>query len=150
MACCPLATLSFKQPRSPPCVCVRLRGGVYVWQEVQELSANWRMLKEAESRYVSTKSGLATIAASDDKEIMVPLTASLYVPGRVTDTEKVLVDIGTGYFVEKDVSGAQALLDRKIAVIVANADSIQSVARQKQKNLEVIMDMMRIKLKQNE
>ncbi len=29
-------------------------------------------------------------------EIMVPLTASLYVPGSIVDTEKVLVDIGTG------------------------------------------------------
>ena len=118
-------------------------------QELQELSSNWRTLKEAESRYVATKYGLVTIAASNDKEIMVPLTASLYVPGRVTDTEKVMVDIGTGYFVEKDVAGAQALLDRKIAVIVANADNIQGIARQKQKNLEVIQDMMRMKLGQN-
>ena len=118
-------------------------------QELAELSGNWRTLKEAESRYVATKSGLATIAQNDGKEIMVPLTASLYVPGTVTDTEKVLVDIGTGYFVEKNVSDAQSLLDRKIAVIVANADNLQQVARQKQKNLEVIMDMMRVRLQQN-
>jgi hypothetical protein len=31
---------------------------------------------------------------------MLPLTPSLYVNGSVASTEKVLVDIGTGYFVE--------------------------------------------------
>lgn len=34
------------------------------------------------------------------KKMLVPLTASLYVPGMLDDEEKVLVDIGTGYFVE--------------------------------------------------
>jgi prefoldin alpha subunit len=34
-------------------------------------------------------------------EILVPLTTSLYVKGRLVDREKVLVDVGTGYYVEK-------------------------------------------------
>jgi prefoldin alpha subunit len=34
-------------------------------------------------------------------EILVPLTSSLYVKGRLTDREKVLVDVGTGFYVEK-------------------------------------------------
>lgn len=32
--------------------------------------------------------------------MLVPLTASLYVPGKLDDAEKVLVDVGTGYFIE--------------------------------------------------
>jgi prefoldin alpha subunit len=32
--------------------------------------------------------------------MLVPLTASLYVPGSLDDAEKVLVDVGTGYFIE--------------------------------------------------
>jgi len=32
--------------------------------------------------------------------MLVPLTQSLYVPGELADTDHVLVDIGTGYFVE--------------------------------------------------
>lgn len=32
--------------------------------------------------------------------MLVPLTASLYVPGRLDDADKVLVDVGTGYFIE--------------------------------------------------
>ena len=32
--------------------------------------------------------------------MLVPLTASLYAPGTLDDADKILVDIGTGYFVE--------------------------------------------------
>ena len=34
-------------------------------------------------------------------QILVPLTSSLYVKGKLEDREKVLVDVGTGFFVEK-------------------------------------------------
>jgi prefoldin alpha subunit len=34
------------------------------------------------------------------KEIMVPLTSSLYVPGVMEENERVLVEVGAGYFVE--------------------------------------------------
>jgi prefoldin alpha subunit len=34
------------------------------------------------------------------KKMLVPLTASLYVPGTLDEADKVLVDIGTGYFIE--------------------------------------------------
>ena len=36
-----------------------------------------------------------------DPEILVPLTSSLYVKGKMADREKVLVDVGTGFYVEK-------------------------------------------------
>jgi prefoldin alpha subunit len=36
--------------------------------------------------------------------ILVPLTNSLYVPGKLSDTEHVVVDIGTGYYVKKVIA----------------------------------------------
>ena len=35
------------------------------------------------------------------KPLLVPLTTSLYVPGKLADPEHVIVDIGTGFYVEK-------------------------------------------------
>ena len=35
------------------------------------------------------------------KTILVPLTNSLYVPGKLCDPDHVIVDVGTGYFVRK-------------------------------------------------
>ena len=34
------------------------------------------------------------------KEVMVPLTSSLYVPGVMEENEKVLVEVGASYFIE--------------------------------------------------
>lgn len=38
---------------------------------------------------------------SADSTILVPLTSSLYVKGKLADREKVIVDVGTGFYVEK-------------------------------------------------
>lgn len=40
-----------------------------------------------------------TIAASN--AVLVPLTNSLYVKGELSNTESVLVDVGTGFLIEK-------------------------------------------------
>jgi prefoldin alpha subunit len=43
-----------------------------------------------------------------EKPILVPLTSSLYVPGTLADTNNVIVDVGTGFYVEKVGSDIQA------------------------------------------
>ena len=35
------------------------------------------------------------------KPLLVPLTTSLYVPGSLADAENIMVDVGTGFYVEK-------------------------------------------------
>ena len=47
------------------------------------------------------------------KEVMVPLTSSLYVPGVMEDSTNVLVEVGAGYFVEKSTADASTYCDRK-------------------------------------
>ena len=46
------------------------------------------------------------LIAFTGKELLVPLTSSMYVPGKLHDVEHVLIDVGTGYYVEK-VSGRE-------------------------------------------
>ena len=70
--------------------------------------------------------------------MLVPLTQSLYVPGELADTDHVLVDIGTGYFVEvrrtvRTVCVAAALTFRSCALLVrmqrhGQPDHVLSVA----------------------
>ena len=38
---------------------------------------------------------------SADRVILVPLTNSLYVPGKLCEVDNVLIDVGTGYYVKK-------------------------------------------------
>jgi len=38
-----------------------------------------------------------------DHEILVPLTSSLYIPGKVSDIQNVTMDLGAGYFAEMSI-----------------------------------------------
>ncbi|XP_022743468.1 probable prefoldin subunit 5 isoform X2 [Durio zibethinus] len=58
------------------------------------------------------------------KKMLVPLTASLYVHGTLDDSEKVLVDIGTGYFVEKTMAEGKDYCERKINLLKSNFDQL--------------------------
>ena len=57
-------------------------------------------------RTATTRLDLASTALNDlslrpkGKKMLVPLTASLYVAGTLDDADHVLVDVGTGYFIE--------------------------------------------------
>jgi prefoldin alpha subunit len=52
-----------------------------------------------------------------DKDIMVPLTSSLYVSGRMEENNKVMVEVGAGYFIEESADKAVEYCDRKSKTI---------------------------------
>merc|ERR1712100_313743 len=89
---------------------------------------------------------LSEIEPEGAKEILVPLTQSLYVPGVIVEAEKVLVDIGTGYYAEKTVPKAKEMIERKQLLVAQNRDSLTQVVKQKKQNLEAIQMVMMQKI----
>lgn len=105
-----------------------------------------------------------------DKKILIPLTSSLYVPGKIKDTVNVLMDVGTGYFVEKVGSGlfktvvrapsadstrhcrpqstkaAKASYNQKQLALRSSLATLQSQIEQKQNNFQSTTEMLRAKL----
>lgn len=64
------------------------------------------------------KNSLTELDGSEDNNrLLIPLNSSLYVPGVVNDKNKVIVELGTGYFAEKTIPEAQELVDRKVFFI---------------------------------
>jgi prefoldin alpha subunit len=95
----------------------------------------------------------------------VPLTSSLYVPGRLVDVENVLIDVGTGYYVQKvrpylllrwifcslcstRQTRAQAVkhYEVKIEYIKANLDALQETMQKKQDNMSYLVNVIQSKL----
>ena len=74
--------------------------------------------------------------------MLVPVMEGLYVPGKVGATDKVLVDIGTGYFVEKTPKGAEDYCKKKVLEMQANMEKIMGVARMKQKQLVMVSEQL--------
>ena len=74
------------------------------------------------------------------KDVFVPLTESVYVPGKIrirqnvlppssdvdkndTDEPLLLVELGTGYFVEQNTTATTDYLQRKLSLVDANSDN---------------------------
>ena len=60
---------------------------------------------------------------AEGREVMVPLTSSLYVPGVMEDSN-VLVEVGAGYFIEKNTTDATAYCDRKIKSLADSSTKV--------------------------
>ena len=71
--------------------------------------------------------------ANSNKDVLVPLTGSMYVPGTLANPEKVIVDIGTGYYVEKQSKAAQEYFNRKVKYVTENMERVQGIGNEKAK-----------------
>jgi prefoldin alpha subunit len=76
--------------------------------ELEHLTTSHSKLRAAQARFRDCVRSITHGVTGDEKtgtagrdEILVPLTSSLYVKGRLADREKVLVDVGTGFYIEK-------------------------------------------------
>ena len=83
--------------------------------EIKELSSQLDQLFGAKNRYINARNVLDDMNQSPNgSSLLIPLTSSLYVPGKVCDTNKVIVELGTGYYVEKNIIDAKDLISRKV------------------------------------
>lgn len=70
----------------------------------------------------------------------------MYVPGKLTDPEKVIVDVGTGYYVEKDIPAAKEYFSKKVKYVTEQMEKVQAIGNEKNKIREAVMDVMETKL----
>jgi prefoldin alpha subunit len=74
------------------------------------------------------------------------LTSSLYVPGTLADTETVLIDVGTGFYVEKSPSDALIFYEAKIEELGKNIKDLENIVNGKANNLRVVEEVLRQKV----
>lgn len=67
-------------------------------------------------------------------------------PGRLTDTEHVLVDVGTGFFVEKEIADAKDFYERKVKDLGESLKGLEDVVEGKARNVRMVEEVMRIKV----
>lgn len=76
-------------------------------EEIEHLTSSFTQLHAAQAKFreclrcVGAPKQGASSALQNDKSVLVPLTNSLYVRGTLTNAEHVLVDVGTGFYIEK-------------------------------------------------
>jgi prefoldin alpha subunit len=71
-------------------------------EEIQVLTRSFAKLRQAQMKFGESIEALRSInSSSENKSLLVPLTNSLYVSGELENSNTVIVDVGTGYYVEK-------------------------------------------------
>ncbi|KAG8533350.1 uncharacterized protein KY384_002133 [Bacidia gigantensis] len=121
-----------------------------ITQELQHLTTSFQQLKTAQAKFkdciTSIKNGLSR---EEGTPILVPLTPSLYVPGTLASPDTVLVDIGTGFYVEKKPDAAQEFYKNKVEELGRNLTDLEKIVQGKQGNLGAVEDVLRQKVIQD-
>ncbi|XP_011799335.1 PREDICTED: prefoldin subunit 5-like isoform X2 [Colobus angolensis palliatus] len=118
-------------------------------QEVEFFSTSIAQLKVVQTKYVEAKDCLNMLNKSNEwKELHVPLTSSMYVPGKLHDVEHVLIHVGTGYYVEKTAEDAKDFFKRKIDFLTKQMEKIQPALQEKHAMKQAVMEMMSQKIQQ--
>lgn len=84
--------------------------------------------------------------ASKGGDLLVPMTASLYLPGKVVQKDRFMVDIGTGYFVEKDAESARKVYLKKLSKLGDDSKKLKEILVQKNEILNNLTLVLRKKV----
>ncbi|KAL2819015.1 Prefoldin [Aspergillus cavernicola] len=121
--------------------------------ELEHLTSSHAKLRAAQARFRDcVRSINEGVVGSEKKgtkgkdEILVPLTSSLYVKGRLVDREKVLVDVGTGFFVEKTTAKAVEFYEAKVKELETNLTELEKLVQAKSSQQRLFEDALRQKL----
>lgn len=116
-------------------------------KELEVLQESLTRLKMVQQSFAQSEQSLDQLKPVEaNKEILVPLTGSLYVPGKLISNSKVLVDIGTGYYVNKSVDDAKKYFDKKVQFLAKQMDQLQPIFQQKAAIREDVMEVFQQKL----
>eukprot|EP00699_Malawimonas_sp_californiana_P001513 EC715684.1.p1 GENE.EC715684.1~~EC715684.1.p1 ORF type:complete len:157 (+),score=23.74 EC715684.1:1-471(+) len=114
--------------------------------EIQHPASSLEQLIRAANQYNDSNRCLESIKSGNEgKETLIPLTSSLYVPGKLGDSKSVMLDIGTGYFVERTPKQAQEYVKRKIDLLKSNIEDVRKAVAMKKRNFEVVSMVLRQK-----
>jgi len=117
--------------------------------EIQELTENYNNMKSASIRFGHSKESLEMLTPENEgREIMVPLSNSVYIDGKIAQVNRALVDVGTGYYIEQSTEGAKKVCDSKIKMIEDVLEKTTKITSDKKKMLEEITMVMQRKMMQ--
>jgi len=112
-------------------------------QQLRGVQQKFSESRNAVEKLAATKAAAKTSGAS--KAILVPLSAAMYVNGELDESERVLVELGTGYYAEMAFPKALDYFTRKVEYVSKQLASVQEIFAEKTKMRSAIVDMMRLK-----
>jgi prefoldin alpha subunit len=93
-------------------------------QRLQALAQRFAALRQAAARLTAATLAVQELEKTTESEVFVPLTESVYVPGKIRGgKDPLLIELGTGYFVEQTPQGTVDFFQRKLRLVDANSEN---------------------------
>ncbi|PVU84959.1 hypothetical protein BB559_007269 [Furculomyces boomerangus] len=118
--------------------------------DISNLTKMYGKLRQAQATFIECTNCLKSLENDDSKKVetkvLVPLTNSLYVRGRLEKNANVVVDVGTGYYIEKSTNDSKIFYNKKIEYIQNNSDKLLKTINEKQQNFQALLEIMKVKM----
>ncbi|MCJ1314350.1 subunit of tubulin prefoldin [Agyrium rufum] len=116
--------------------------------ELEHLMNSFSKLKAAQAKFQDCQKSIQDGVKSQqqDRDLLVPMTTSLYVPGKLADPDHVIVDVGTGFYVEKSPDEGITFYKERSEDLAKNLRDLESIVQGKSNNSRVIEDALRRKV----
>ena len=112
--------------------------GKQIEQEISNYSSYYSSLRIAYNKFLDNKEYINDLKTYQDKEILLPMTSSLYIPGKCCDVKRVTVEIGANFYVETTIDKADKFCDRKLESIKKNMDKIDDIIKNKNEQMNAV------------
>ena len=100
--------------------------------EINFLSNSFDQLRLAVTKFSGAREKLKMFnPEANDKDILIPLTSSIFIPGRLRNVDRIMFEVGASYFVEDTIPKATEFYNRKIESIKKNLTLISKIIENK-------------------
>ncbi|OAD02336.1 hypothetical protein MUCCIDRAFT_179538 [Mucor lusitanicus CBS 277.49] len=113
-------------------------------EELSHLTQSYSKLKSVQGRFTDCADSVDSLKAEKAD------VSHLYVPGKLSNVSKVIVDVGTGYYIEKSVSDASKFYNDKVGYVKKNLGTLEKTITDKQSTLRAIVNVMQDKIQQDQ
>ncbi|KAF4974505.1 hypothetical protein FZEAL_8601 [Fusarium zealandicum] len=117
-------------------------------EELEHLTSSFAQLHGAQNKFKDCLRCVKSRSSAPEGtgSVLVPLTNSLYVRGELSDADTVLVDVGTGFLVEKKLKSAEKFYEAKVEELGTNMKDLELIVQRKQTNARTIEEVLRQKI----
>ncbi|KAG6218071.1 hypothetical protein E4U34_004316 [Claviceps purpurea] len=121
-------------------------------EELEHLTTSYAQLHGAQNKFkdclrcVDSRTKSADDKTASSNSVLVPLTNSLYVKGEISNNETVLVDVGTGFLIEKKLKAARDFYEDKSNDLASNLKELEAIVQRKQANVRAVEEVLRHKI----
>ncbi len=118
-------------------------------KQLQNLADSYTTVKAIQAKYTHSLTAVQTLSqTTPGTKTLVPVASSVYIPATISNTQTVLVDVGTGYFLQKTIPSAQTFLKEKVNLLTTESTKISNTIQKTEGMLRLVMESLQMRIMQ--